>query len=469
MIVCGASMALYLLSFLVAFVFVAAVTPLLIKVGIKYNIVDAVNRRKIHRGKIPRIGGIAISLGSLLMPAILLFFAVGSQWKESISGRSIAIVVIGGGLAISLLGLVDDIVGVRARWKFLFQILLASVAWYFNFSIPAVFTPFGTIEFGIFSLPVTVFWIVAVINAFNLIDGIDGLSSGIAFFVSLTMFILSMHNDHYFAALFSASIAGAVVGFLIFNFNPAKIFMGDSGSMFLGYLLAVVSIQGGNKGNTIISISVPLIAMGLPIIDTAMAIVRRFFRNQPLFQADKQHIHHILLSWGWTQRKVVGVLYGVTVIFTVLALLTIFVKNSEVFLIIIVFSIVVFVFITRLGYMNMFYDRFSKGKKRRLEAILFGEYQELFQEIPLNRLNELVNKLPIIGWEVLDETGEVLLSQGEQDPVNFLDIVLNDGGTVRFFWKETVPTINAKEAVMMELLAQSLLACVKKEKSVINR
>ncbi|MCK5808233.1 undecaprenyl/decaprenyl-phosphate alpha-N-acetylglucosaminyl 1-phosphate transferase [bacterium] len=453
-------MAIYLLSFLASFTFLVIVTPFIIKMGIKYNIVDQVNSRKIHRGKIPRIGGIGITIGTLLAPVILLVTATSPEWKEALSGRSIMIVVIGGGGAISLLGLIDDVWGVRARWKFLFQIGIASLAWYFGFSITGIFTPFGAFEFGIFALPVTVLWIVAIINAFNLIDGIDGLSSGVAFFASLTMFILSMHNGHTFAAIFSASMAGAVVGFLLFNFNPAKIFMGDSGSMFLGYMLAVISIQGGNKGNTIISILVPIIAMGLPILDTGMAIIRRFFRNQPLFQADKQHIHHILLNRGWTQRKVVISLYGITILFTALALVTIFLKDSEVFLIVTVFSIIVFVFITRLGYMNMFYNRFSQRKENKLESRLMQAYEIAMQSLSLAEIDKMVAELPFVGWEVISESGKTLIKKGEDDPIQFLDITYDKEGVVRFFWKENVPTINAREAVLMELLAKGIAHCI---------
>lgn len=457
-------MVIYLLAFLASFTFLIIATPLIIKLGIKYDIVDHHNSRKIHRGKIPRIGGVGIAIGTLLAPAILLVTTKAPEWKEALSGRSIMFVVIGGGLAISLLGLIDDVWGLKARWKFLFQVAIATIAWYFGFSIEAIFTPFGTFSFGILSLPVTVFWIVAIINAFNLIDGIDGLSSGVAFFASLTMFILSIHNGHAFAAIFSASMAGAVVGFLLFNFNPAKIFMGDSGSMFLGYMLAIISVQGGNKGNTIISILVPIIAMGLPILDTGMAIIRRFFRNQPLFQADKQHIHHILLNRGWTQRKVVIFLYGITVIFTGLALITIFLKDSEVFLIVTVFSIIVFVFITRLGYMNMFYNRFSQRKEKKLESRLTRAYEERMEELTCGNIEAMLTHLPVIGWEVFSAEGESLIKQGEDDPVQFLDIMYDGQSVVRFFWQGDVPTINSREAILMELLAKSIAFCVVNEK-----
>jgi len=444
----------YLTSFIVSFLFVVSITPFLINFGKKYGFVDTVNRRKIHRGAIPRIGGIGIALGTLF-PLFLLFFYNNSVSQVLFGSSENISVIIGGGLSIALLGLVDDIKGVKAKWKLAFQLALAVAAWMSGFAITAVSMPWGVVQLGWFGFFFTVLWIVGIINAFNLIDGMDGLSSGISFFACITIMTLSIANGYMFVALVSAALAGAVVGFLIFNFNPAKIFMGDAGSMFIGYILAVLSLKNQSKGHTIVSLLIPVIAMGLPILDTTLAFVRRFLRNQSIFVADRQHIHHILLSKGWNQRKVVLVLYGISVVFTSLSMLLIFNKDLQAFLIITVFSIVVFVLITKLGYMEMFYNRFRTKKKNRLEAQL---EDIIISKVACNiNADELFNLLPIKGYKLLDKKGEVLLFKGEKDEINFIDMSTEKELHLRLFWKSSVPTINTKEAAMLSILTKSIL------------
>jgi hypothetical protein len=354
-----------------------------------------------------------------------------------------------------MLGLLDDIKGVGAKWKLAFQLALAIAAWLNGFAITAVSMPWGVVQLGWFGFFFTILWIVGIINAFNLIDGMDGLSSGISFFACITIMTLSIANDYMFVALVSAALAGAVVGFLIFNFNPAKIFMGDAGSMFIGYILAVLSLKNQSKGHTIVSLLIPVIAMGLPILDTTLAFVRRFLRNQSIFVADRQHIHHILLSKGWNQRKVVLVLYGISVVFTALSMLLIFNKDIQAFLIITVFSIVVFVMITKLGYMEMFYSRFRTKKKNRLEAQL---EDMILEKVAANiDPGDLFKVLPIKGYNIIDENGKVTLFEGDRDEINFIDISTENETCVRFFWNSSVPTINTKEATMLSILAKSIL------------
>ena len=452
----------YLTSFIVSFLFVVSATPFLIDFGKKHGFVDKVNRRKIHRGAIPRIGGIGIALGTLF-PLFLLYFYNNSVSHILFGSSSNVFVIIVGGLLISMLGLLDDIKGVGAKWKLAFQLALAVAAWMNGFAITAVSMPWGIVQLGWLGFFFTVLWIVGIINAFNLIDGMDGLSSGISFFACITIMTLSIANDYMFVALVSAALAGAVVGFLIFNFNPAKIFMGDAGSMFIGYILAVLSLKNQSKGHTVISLLIPVIAMGLPILDTTLAFVRRFLRNQSIFVADKQHIHHILLSKGWNQRKVVLVLYGISIVFTSLSMLLIFNKDLQAFLIITVFSIVIFVLITKLGYMEMFYSRFRTKKKNRLETQL----EDMILEKVSKNINadDLFNTLPIKGYQIIDEKGQTTHHKGEKDEINFIDISSENETCVRFFWNTSVPTINTKEATMLSILTKSILKnSVKPEK-----
>jgi UDP-GlcNAc:undecaprenyl-phosphate GlcNAc-1-phosphate transferase len=443
----------YLTSFIVSFLFVLVTTPFLIKIGIKHGFVDKVDQRKIHQGVVPRIGGIGIAIGTLF-PLFLLYFYNNFVSQTLFGSIENVVVIVFGGLSISILGLFDDIKGLPAKFKFLFQIALAVIAIYCGFSINAMSTPWGVVQLGWVGHFITVLWIVGIINAFNLIDGMDGLSSGVSFFACITIMSLSIVNGYMFVALVSAALAGAVVGFLVYNFNPAKIFMGDAGSMFIGYILAVLSLKNQSKGHTIVSMLVPIIAMGLPILDTTLAFLRRFLRNQSIFSADKQHIHHILLSKGLNQRKVVFMLYGISVVFTALAMLLIFQKDVEAFLVIVVFSIVVFVIVSKLGYTEMFYSRFKTRKEDRLENHLENY---LVEKITIQNYNEMFDVLPISGFEILDCEGKRIALEGTSGGVHFFDIAAEKNKIVRLYWVSSVPTINHREAAMLLVLAKSIV------------
>ena len=453
----------FLTAFLISFAFLLVVTPILIHYGHKWGLVDATNRRTIHRGRIPRIGGIGIALGTIL-PLVLLYFYHNNVSEVFFQSLYNPLVVIGGGLLISGLGLLDDVKGVPARWKFLFQIALAVAAYYLGFMIDRVHTPWGFVEFGYFSLPLTILWIVGIINAFNLIDGMDGLSSGIAFFVSVTIFILALHNMVEFVALISAALAGAVVGFLVFNFNPAKIFMGDTGSMFIGFILAVLSLKGASKHSTLVSVLVPVVAMGVPILDTTLAFARRFLRNQPIFMADRQHIHHLLLSKGWNQRRVVMTLYAITVVFTALALFSMFLKDRDAFLILAVFSVLVIVIITKLGYLDILLSRYRVRNDDRLEHLLEETLVRQIGRLPLREMEDLIFDLPVKGFSVITAAGKPLFESGEKDPVNFLDLQAGSEHFLRLYWKGVVPSINTRESLMLSVVAKALLSYLRIEK-----
>ena len=445
-------MTTYLTSFIVSFVFVCAVTPVLIKLGIRFGFVDQVNQRKIHRGVIPRIGGIGISLGTLLPIFLLCFFfttGVGIRTESNM------ILYFGGGLAISLLGLFDDIKGINAKIKMLFQIVIAVMATMHGALIQSLPMPWGRLELGIFGYVLTVFWIIGIINAFNLIDGMDGLSSGITLFSSLTLAMLAIANGYLPTALVALALAGAVTGFLIYNFNPARIFMGDSGSMFIGYILAILSLRNQSKAHAVVSIMVPIIAMGLPILDTTLAFMRRIMRHQSIFAADKQHIHHFILSLGFNQRKTVLILYSISILFTILAMVMIFNKNIDTFLIVLIFAIIVFVIIKKLGYIEMIYGRFRVKKENSLEKHLENFF---IDKISLKESDDFFSGLPIKGFDILDVKGNNLFSQGEKDKINFFDISARRSRIVRLYWTENVPIIGARESAMLILMSKTLVA-----------
>ena len=444
----------YLLtSFIISFIFVCIFTPPLIRFGKKYGFVDQVNQRKIHRGAIPRIGGIAISIGTML-PVLHLFIVFKLRRIVDVETTNNMILYFGGGLAISFLGLIDDIKGINAKIKFLFQAVIAILATQHGALIQLFPMPWGRVELGIFGYVITVFWIIGIINAFNLIDGMDGLSSGITLFSSLTIAILAIVNGYLAVALVALALAGAVTGFLIYNFNPAKIFMGDSGSMFIGYILAVISLRSQSKTHAIVSILVPIIAMGLPILDTTLAFLRRILRHQSIFMADKQHIHHFLLSLGFNQRKTVLILYSISISFTILAMIMIFNENINTFLIVLVFAIIVFVIIKKLGYVEMIYGRFRVKKENSLEKHLENFF---IDRIELKEGENLFSGLPIKGFDILDIKGENLFSQGDKDKINFFDISARRSRIVRLYWTENVPIIGSRESAMLILIAKMLV------------
>jgi len=301
----------YLVAFLLSALVAFALTPVVRNVALARGAVDdGSEARKVHENPTPRVGGVAIAV-AFAVPVCGLFF-----WDNEVSQVYLADVprllgLGGGALAMVVLGLVDDLVGLRARTKLAVQIIIASSVFFLGYSIVKIASPFGApLVLGWLSFPVTVLWIVGIVNAINLIDGLDGLAAGIALFTVATLFVLGVVHHNIIVSLTSVALAGALIGFLRYNFNPASIFMGDSGSLFLGYVLAVTAISGSSKSSTVVSLLIPLLAMGLPVMDTLLAVIRRFLAGRHPFEADRGHVHHRLLDLGLTQRQAVLVLYA---------------------------------------------------------------------------------------------------------------------------------------------------------------
>ncbi|MBM4356746.1 MAG: undecaprenyl/decaprenyl-phosphate alpha-N-acetylglucosaminyl 1-phosphate transferase [Deltaproteobacteria bacterium] len=308
----------YLAAFLLAALASAALTPLVRLIAIRLQAMSATGGRHMHARKIPRLGGVAIAI-ALFLP-ILSLFVVDGVVAQHIRENALRVVgLCGGGALLCLVGALDDIRGVRALSKLLAQILVATLAWGCGFRIDEIMLPvFGVLPMGIFSLPVTVLWVVGITNAVNLIDGLDGLAAGVVFFAGVTNFVVAHSLGRQFTALAMAALLGAVLAFLFYNFNPARIFMGDSGSYLLGYVLATTALVGPTgKATTAVSLLVPIVALGVPIFDTLFAMVRRALERRPIFSPDRGHIHHRLLDLGLTHRRAVLFLYGVSVLLTV--------------------------------------------------------------------------------------------------------------------------------------------------------
>lgn len=297
-----------LAALLVAAIVALITTPVVRSLAFKVGAVDVPkDSRRMHKRPIPRMGGLAIFFGFIL--SVLIFLPLDDQLRGMLLG-SVMIVI---------LGIFDDIYALPAKPKFLIQILSALVAVmmgnrvYFLSNIN-IFSSEPYWELGWLSIPFSVFWIVGITNAVNLIDGLDGLACGVSTISSTTLLVIALTVAEPDVAILMAALAGSCLGFLPYNLNPAKIFMGDTGSTFLGFILATVSIQGLFKFYTIISFAVPFLMLGLPIFDTCFAILRRLAKGQSPMAPDRGHIHHRLIDMGFSQKQTVAVLYVVSAI-----------------------------------------------------------------------------------------------------------------------------------------------------------
>jgi UDP-GlcNAc:undecaprenyl-phosphate GlcNAc-1-phosphate transferase len=225
-----------------------------------------------------------------------------------------------GGTVIMIIGVLDDKYQLPAKVKLLGQIIAACVLIAFDIKIEWLNNPWGGyLYLEYLSIPFTIFWVISFTNVVNLIDGLDGLAAGVTAIASITVILVAVQQGVYPVAVLTAALAGGIIGFIRYNFNPASIFMGDTGSMFIGYMLAAISIFGAVKSAATIALIVPAVALGLPIMDTAFAILRRYTNGRPIFQPDKGHLHHRLLAMGMSQRQAVLLMYAISATLSVAA------------------------------------------------------------------------------------------------------------------------------------------------------
>ena len=309
----------YILTFFLAAIFALFLTPVAIKLADKWGIMDYPGDRRIHKLPVPRLGGAAIYFSFWLV--VLLNMILNEVFNND--GHRIILGLFIGSTILFAVGIVDDIKGVRPRYKFLWQLLTAIIPLLFGLPVPYDVTLplIGTIHFGFFGYLFVVLWIVGLVNTVNISDGLDGLAAGICFFASLILFWSAKQIGMLTASFMMLALAGVAFGFLFYNYNPAKIFMGDSGSMFLGYIIGVVSIWGLLKTAAVIGLVVPLLVMGMPIMDLVFAIIRRSWKGVSIVRADRGHLHHRLLDVGLTQRQAVLVLYSISFVFGLAAIL----------------------------------------------------------------------------------------------------------------------------------------------------
>ncbi|CAM4371618.1 undecaprenyl/decaprenyl-phosphate alpha-N-acetylglucosaminyl 1-phosphate transferase [Paenibacillus alkaliterrae] len=313
---------LYTIGFIIALILALAMTPLVKKFAFKVGAIDKPNHRKVHTRIMPRLGGLAIYIAFVGAFFLLSPFIPDGLLRARDTNMINALLV--GGTMIIILGALDDRFELSAKVKLLGQIAAACVVVFgFDVKIDLLNIPFGeTMQpiAGWISIPLTILWIVGVTNAINLIDGLDGLAAGVSGIAIATIVVMASLMGFQPVILLSTLLLGGIVGFLVFNFHPAKIFMGDSGSLFLGFSLATLSMLGF-KQVTIVSFVTPLLIIGVPLSDTFFAIVRRWVNKRPIFAPDKGHLHHRLRDLGFSHRRTVLIIWGVAAIFGALAII----------------------------------------------------------------------------------------------------------------------------------------------------
>lgn len=296
----------YMFPTVLAFIITFALTPQVIKLANKIGAVDVPkDERRVHTKPMPLIGGVGIYVSFII--TMILF----SNLETS---KMIGLFV--GGTLILVMGVFDDINDLPAKLKLFIQIVAAGILVYSGFKITFITDFFGGrgyIYFDALAIPITLVWIVGITNTVNLIDGLDGLSTGVSTIAALTLGYIAHLNGVTEAALLLFMLAGGCLGFLPYNFNPAKIFVGDAGALFLGFVLSAISIEGALKVPTILTFAVPVLALGVPIFDTAFAIVRRKLNGKPIMEADKEHLHHRFLNLGFGQKRTVLSIYVISI------------------------------------------------------------------------------------------------------------------------------------------------------------
>ena len=338
--------------------------------------------RHLHSTPLPRVGGVAI-FGSFVLT---LGFALLLAWLHprlnfGSSLRILGIILVPG-VVVFLLGLYDDVRSVGPYVKFSVQAIAAAMLFAGGLRVLSVPVLFGARQFPWWiSLGLTVLWVLGITNAFNLIDGLDGLAAGSALFSTLVVFVVALLSHSSLVALMTIALAGGILGFLRFNFNPATIFLGDCGCQFIGFLLSALALEGAQKAPTTIAVAIPVVSFGLPILETALSILRRLIGGRPVFTADREHIHHKLLQLGMSHRQVVVVLYAVSGLFALLSLFLLWPTGSTLGLVLAVLGTGIWLGVQHLGYLEF-------GEIRRVAQRTLDQRQIVINNLAIRRAAE---------------------------------------------------------------------------------
>ncbi|WP_313885403.1 MraY family glycosyltransferase [Desulfallas sp. Bu1-1] len=336
----------YILPLALAMVLGYVITPAVRVLALKAGAIDYPDPRKVHSGLMPRMGGLAVYLAFLT--AVILFRELTPQVLGLLAGATV----------ILLVGILDDIRGLSPRIKLAGQILAALTIIPFGIEVHYITNPLtGNLLFlGFFSIPLTVFWVVAVTNAVNLIDGLDGLAGGVSSIAALTMAAVAWTQWNRFGTsglpemiMLALTLVAAVGGFLRHNFHPAKIFLGDTGAMFLGFTLSVMAIMSLTKSATAVSVIIPLVILGVPLLDTFFAVIRRYHNHKPIFQPDREHLHHQLMAMGLSHRQAVLAIYGLSAFLGLNAVVLNLLSSDQALALLVVLAVAVIYMANRVG------------------------------------------------------------------------------------------------------------------------
>lgn len=309
--------------------------------------------RHLHSSPLPRLGGVAIFLSFSSCIGLAAVWTLHDPRMHVAFSLKTLLTILAPATLVFLLGVYDDIHGAGPYFKFTVQGLAATMLFMGGLRIVNIPVIFGEHQLPWFvGWAVTVLWVLAITNAFNLIDGLDGLAAGSALFSTLVAFVVALLSGQSLVTVMTIALAGAILGFLRYNFNPATIFLGDSGSLFIGFILSALALEGAQKAPTIVAVAIPVVSFGLPILETSLSIIRRLISGRPVFTADREHIHHKLLQHGMTHRQVVILLYGVSAVFAMLSLFLLWPTGSSLGLVLAVLGIGIWIGVQHLGYLE---------------------------------------------------------------------------------------------------------------------
>src|SRR3954452_12079338 len=336
----------------------------------------------MHSSPLPRLGGVAIFLSFCCCMGIAAIWAVRHpNLRSPLFLKTMTTIFVPASI-VFLLGVYDDLRGVGPYFKFTVQGIAAAMLYAGGLRIVNIPVLLGDrILPWYIGLAATVIWVLAITNAFNLIDGLDGLAAGSALFSTMVTFVVALLHGPALVEVMTIALAGAILGFLRYNFNPATIFLGDSGSLFIGFLLSALALYGAQKAPTIIAVAIPVVSFGLPILETSLSVLRRFISGRPVFTADREHIHHKLLEHGWSHRQVVIILYGVSAVFALLSLFLLWPTGSTLGLVLAVLGTGIWIGVQHLGYLEF-------GELRRVAQRTVTQRQVFVNNMAIRRAAE---------------------------------------------------------------------------------
>jgi UDP-GlcNAc:undecaprenyl-phosphate/decaprenyl-phosphate GlcNAc-1-phosphate transferase len=371
--------AIFFLSLLFSFVLTRYVRDFATRRG---WVATPTQERHLHSTPLPRLGGIAIFISFALSILAAALMARHIPDLHSAFSSKTLLTILAPATLVFLLGVYDDLYSVGPYAKFAVQALAAGMLFAGGLRILNIPVLFGSHQLPWFvGLPLTILWVVAITNAFNLIDGLDGLAAGSALFSTLVAFVVTLLSGYSLVTVMTIALAGAILGFLRYNFNPATIFLGDSGSLFIGFLLSALALAGAQKAPTIVAVAIPVVSFGLPILETSLSILRRLISGRPVFTADREHIHHKLLQHGLTHRQVVIVLYAVSAVFALLSLFLLWPTGSSLGLVLAVVGIGVWIGVQHLGYLEL-------GELGRVAQRTLEQRQIVINNLAIRRATE---------------------------------------------------------------------------------